>query len=68
MTRFTLKPLPAVRSGRSRALVEFSKVHEYSWHTPGHTGGTAFLKSPAGRVFHHFFGENLFAELSRNLA
>ncbi len=42
-----------------RALVDFSNIHEYSWHTPGHTGGTAFLKSPAGRVFHEFFGENL---------
>jgi hypothetical protein len=34
-----------------RALVAFSELHEYSWHTPGHTGGTAFLKSPVGRVF-----------------
>ncbi|MDR1732370.1 MAG: hypothetical protein LBR61_09805 [Synergistaceae bacterium] len=41
------------------ALVEFSGVHEYSWHTPGHTGGTAFLKSPVGRAFFNFFGENL---------
>lgn len=29
-----------------KALAKFSKVHEYSWHTPGHTGGTAFLKAP----------------------
>ncbi|HQT64048.1 MAG: arginine decarboxylase [Acidocella sp. 20-57-95] len=42
-----------------RALVGFSEIHEYSWHTPGHTGGTAFLKSPVGRVFSAFFGENL---------
>lgn len=42
-----------------RALVGFSQVHEYSWHTPGHTGGTAFLKSPVGREFFSFFGENL---------
>jgi arginine/lysine/ornithine decarboxylase len=42
-----------------RALVEFSKIHEYSWHTPGHTGGTGFLKSPVGREFFSFFGENL---------
>ena len=33
------------------ALAKFAFVHEYSWHTPGHTGGTAFLKSPVGRVF-----------------
>ncbi|HQT66383.1 MAG TPA: Orn/Lys/Arg decarboxylase N-terminal domain-containing protein [Acetobacteraceae bacterium] len=42
-----------------KALLSFSEVHEYSWHTPGHTGGTAFLKSPVGRVFADFFGENL---------
>jgi arginine/lysine/ornithine decarboxylase len=41
-------------------LVKFSKDFEYSWHTPGHAGGIAFLKSPAGRVFHDFFGEQLF--------
>jgi len=41
-------------------LVNFSKDFEYSWHTPGHAGGTAFRKSPAGRIFHKFFGEQLF--------
>jgi len=41
------------------ALARFSLVHEYSWHTPGHTGGTAFLKHPAGRAFFEFFGENM---------
>lgn len=41
------------------ALVKFARVHEYSWHTPGHTGGTAFLKSPPGRAFFEFFGEPL---------
>lgn len=43
-----------------RALVSFSQLHEYSWHTPGHTGGTGFLKSPVGQAFYSFFGENLF--------
>lgn len=42
------------------ALVKFSHEAEYSWHTPGHTGGTAFLRSPVGRMFHDYFGENLF--------
>jgi arginine decarboxylase len=42
------------------ALGRFARVHEYSWHTPGHTGGTAFLKSTVGRVFYDYFGENLF--------
>ncbi len=43
-----------------RALAAFSNVHEYSWHTPGHTGGTAFLKSPVGRAFFNFFKEPVF--------
>ncbi len=42
------------------ALAKFSQVHEYSWHTPGHTGGTGFLKSTVGRAFFEFFGEPLF--------
>jgi arginine/lysine/ornithine decarboxylase len=42
-----------------KALIDFAGVHEYSWHTPGHTGGTAFLKSPIGRAFFSYFGENL---------
>src|SRR5215510_13557200 len=41
------------------AVMRFSQEYEYSWHTPGHTGGTAFLKSPVGRVFFDYFGENL---------
>jgi len=41
------------------AVMKFSQVYEYSWHTPGHTGGTAFLKSPVGRIFFDYFGENL---------
>jgi arginine decarboxylase len=41
------------------AIMEFNQENEYSWHTPGHTGGTAFLKSPVGRIFYDYFGENL---------
>src|SRR4051812_34935136 len=41
------------------AVMKFSQEYEYSWHTPGHTGGTAFLKSPVGRIFFDYFGENL---------
>ncbi len=43
----------------SRALIAFATRYEYSWHTPGHAGGTAFLKSPVGRIFYDYFGENL---------
>src|SRR5262249_18171698 len=41
------------------ALMRLGQTYEYSWHTPGHTGGTAFLKSPVGRMFLDYFGENL---------
>ena len=41
------------------ALMKFTQEYEYSWHTPGHQGGTAFLKSPVGRVFFDYFGENM---------
>ncbi|MBV9706396.1 MAG: arginine decarboxylase [Chloroflexi bacterium] len=43
----------------NKALMKFAEIHEYSWHTPGHTGGIAFLKSPVGRAFYEYFGENL---------
>ena len=34
--------------------------HEYSWAAPGHQGGIGFTKSPAGKKFFDFYGENLF--------
>lgn len=52
-----------------KALVDFSETHEYSWHTPGHEGGTAFLKSPVGRAFWQFFGQQVFrSDLSVSVA
>jgi arginine decarboxylase len=41
------------------ALVNFAVTHEYSWHTPGHTGGTAFMKTAVGRSFLDFYGEQM---------
>jgi arginine decarboxylase len=41
-----------------RALMEYTLTGSYSWHTPGHGGGTAFRKSPVGQLFYSFFGEN----------
>ena len=43
-----------------KALANFARRYEYSWHTPGHAGGTAFMKHPAGCAFVEFFGEELF--------
>ena len=42
-----------------RALIHYAQDGSYSWHCPGHSGGVAFLKSPAGQMFHQFFGENM---------
>jgi arginine decarboxylase len=51
------------------ALVRFTNEARYSWHTPGHSGGTAFLKTPVGSAFHEFFGENtLRSDLSVSVA
>ncbi|GGV08345.1 arginine decarboxylase [Actinomadura cremea] len=41
------------------ALHRLEDHHHYSWHTPAHAGGVAFLKSPVGRAFFDFFGERL---------
>jgi len=41
------------------AMVNFAQSHEYSWHTPGHTGGTAFMKTAVGRTFLDFYGEQM---------
>ena len=41
------------------AMVNFDDTHEYSWHTPGHTGGTAFMKTAVGRAFAAFYGEQM---------
>ena len=42
-----------------KALTHYAQDGSYSWHCPGHSGGVAFLKSPVGRMFHQFFGENM---------
>ncbi|MFI6978890.1 Orn/Lys/Arg decarboxylase N-terminal domain-containing protein [Embleya sp. NPDC050154] len=51
------------------ALRRFDDSFEYSWHTPAHAGGVAFLKSPIGSAFHEYFGEQLFrSDLSVSVA
>ncbi|SNB71337.1 arginine decarboxylase [Arboricoccus pini] len=54
--RYTANLLPPF----NKALFAYLETAEYSWAAPGHQGGIAFTKSPAGRVFYDFFGENLF--------
>ena len=44
-----------------KAVWEYNEQqHEYSWAAPGHQGGIGFTKSPAGKKFFDFYGENLF--------
>jgi arginine decarboxylase len=43
-----------------QALIDFTDTYEYSMHTPGHAGGTAFRKSAVGKAFYDFYGESLF--------
>ncbi len=42
------------------ALARYNRDSEYSSAAPGHQGGIAFLKSPVGRAFFDFYGENIF--------
>jgi lysine decarboxylase len=44
----------------TKALFEHVGKDKYTYCTPGHLGGAAFRKSPAGSLFHDFFGPNIF--------
>ncbi|KAL7718914.1 Arginine decarboxylase [Entamoeba marina] len=44
-----------------KALTKYVHQGKYSWHCPGHMGGVAFLRSPPGKFFFDFFGENMLA-------
>ena len=57
ITRYRNHLLPPLM----KAIWEYNEnYHEYSWAAPGHQGGTGFTKSPAGKKFYDFYGENLF--------
>ena len=51
------------------SMLAQANVHEYAFGTPGHLGGTAFLKTPVSKVFFDYFGENLLrSDLSIGMA
>ncbi|MGL5037831.1 MAG: arginine decarboxylase [Aeromonas sp.] len=56
MRRYNEQLLPPLMS----ALMKYDDVHESSWAAPGHQGGVGFTKTPAGRFFHDFYGDNIF--------
>ncbi|NYY77997.1 hypothetical protein DMI69_01605 [Escherichia coli] len=55
MTRYRQQLLPPLFS----ALMKYSDIHEYSRAAPVR-GGVGFTKTPAGRFYHDYYGENLF--------
>jgi arginine/lysine/ornithine decarboxylase len=51
------------------AMLRQARVREYAFGTPGHLGGTAFLKTPVSKIFFDYFGENVFrSDLSIGMA
>ena len=49
-----------------KALSEYVQRGSETWPPSGHGGGVGFRKSPVGRVFYEFFGENVVrADLSK---
>ncbi|BDH44191.1 arginine decarboxylase [Salmonella enterica subsp. enterica serovar Choleraesuis] len=42
------------------AMMKYAQEKEYSWSAPGHQGGIGFCKTPVGRKFYDFYGENIF--------
>ncbi|MGL4858545.1 MAG: Orn/Lys/Arg decarboxylase N-terminal domain-containing protein, partial [Enterobacteriaceae bacterium] len=44
----------------TRALFTYAREGNYTFCTPGHMAGTAFLKNPVGCLFYDFYGANTF--------
>ena len=44
----------------TKALFQYVAEGKYTFCTPGHMGGTAFQRSPAGSIFYDFYGPNAF--------
>ncbi|MGL6147759.1 MAG: Orn/Lys/Arg decarboxylase N-terminal domain-containing protein, partial [Plesiomonas sp.] len=42
----------------TKALFKYVHDGKYTFCTPGHMGGTAYLKSPVGSIFYDFYGAN----------
>jgi lysine decarboxylase len=44
----------------TKKLFAYTKENKYAYCTPGHLGGSAFLRSPVGSIFYDFYGSNSF--------
>lgn len=52
-----------------KQLRSYALECKYAWHTPWHSGGVAFLKSPVGRAFYDFYGPHIFqSDLSASVS
>jgi arginine decarboxylase len=56
----TIEYLSSLMPPFFKELSNYTSEYKYAWHTPGHMGGVAFLKSPVGRLFYDYYGENVF--------
>ncbi|WP_108650732.1 lysine decarboxylase [Dongshaea marina] len=53
-----LEYVDAILPPLTKALFKYAHEGKYTFCTPGHMGGTAYLKSPAGSLFYDFYGAN----------
>jgi lysine decarboxylase len=56
--QYTDEYIDAITPPLTKALFTYVKEGKYTFCTPGHMAGTAFLKSPVGTLFYDFFGAN----------
>ncbi|WP_411706185.1 lysine decarboxylase LdcC [Edaphovirga cremea] len=56
--QYTDEYFDAITPPLTKALFTYVKEGKYTFCTPGHMAGTAFLKSPVGTLFYDFFGAN----------
>ena len=56
--QYTKEYLDNITPPFTKALFTYVKEGKYTFCTPGHMAGTAYLKSPVGCLFYDFFGGN----------
>jgi lysine decarboxylase len=55
---YTQQYIEEIMPPLTKALFRYAGEGNYTFCTPGHMAGTAFLKSPVGSLFYDFFGAN----------
>lgn len=54
--QYTDEYIDTITPPLTKALFKYVEEGKYTFCTPGHMAGTAFLKSPVGTLFYDFFG------------